>query len=144
MAKLSITAHHMPLPSVRLSQSMLSHQIYWRSILLPYPLRLPLQSGFFPSHFPTKTPHSFLFLLIRATCRERLMHLHLLTLLILSLSAPLSRMSRACVISLMWETKFHTHTIQQTKWHTYLLHGTLCKYSITHKPLPTVKSSSST
>jgi len=169
-ASSSLSSHY---NCVRLAEPEFSLACPQQPATCPYPepdesyITLGLQTGFFPSHFPTKTLQSFFFLLIRATFLERLLHLHLITLLIygeeytswilsfcslwptsfqaqVSLSAPLSRMSWACVISLMWEAKFHTHTKQHTTWLTHLLHGTLWKYSITHKPLPTVKSSSLT
>ena len=67
------SARHLSLTLARSIQSLPPHPTSWRSILmLSFHLQLGLSSGPFPSSFPTKTLHTPLLSLIRATCPAHL------------------------------------------------------------------------
>ena len=78
------SARHLPLSWASSIQSTPPHPTSWRSILiLSSHLRLGLQSGLFPSGFPTKTLYTPLLSPIRATCPAHLILLYFITRTIL-------------------------------------------------------------
>ena len=73
------SACHLSLSWATLIQSMPSHPISWRSIVILYShLCLGLPSGFFPSSFPTKTLNTPPFSPILATCPTHFIVLYLI------------------------------------------------------------------
>jgi hypothetical protein len=68
-----LRARHWSLSRARCIQSTFFHPISLRSVLKLSPhLRLGLQSGLFPSDFPTRILHEFLVFLMRAICYANL------------------------------------------------------------------------
>jgi hypothetical protein len=75
-------ARYWSLSLARLIQSTPSHRISLRSILIFSNLCLGLQSGLFPSGFPTRILYVFLICTMRAKCPAHLTLLHSITLII--------------------------------------------------------------
>jgi hypothetical protein len=115
------------------------HSTSWRSILiLSSHHRQGVQTGLFPSVFPTIAPYAHFHSLVPDSCPARLIHLDLITPRIFgeeyrSLSSSLCSLLHSHITlgpntflsilfpdtisrcSLVYETQFHTHTNQDTK-----------------------------
>ena len=136
------SARHLSLSWAILIQSTPPHPTSWRSILiLSSHLRLGLQSGLFPSGFPTKTLYTSLLSPKRATCPAHLILLDFITRKILgaeygSISYPLCSFLHSLVTSSLLSPNIllNTHSHSKPVNHRHPILNVIYEF---HNPLST-------